>query len=81
MASWLPEIITKGIPTSFRWSAREILDSPDQGIENDAIDRIVGFQEIAHQGTVCHRANAIVVVLKDFDEYVPDVNLSGTVAR
>jgi hypothetical protein len=73
MASWLPEIITKGIPTSFRWSARATCLSRHQGIENDAIDRIVGFQEIAHQGTICHRANAIVVILKDFDEYVPDV--------
>ena len=68
MASWLPEIITKGIPTSFRWSAREILDSP--GIR---ASRTTQSTASSHQGTICHRANAIVVILKDFDEYVPDV--------
>jgi hypothetical protein len=45
------------------------------GIEDDAIDRIGGFQKFAHQGTTRGRANAIVMDLKDVDDYVPDVTV------
>ncbi len=54
---------------SFRYLARY------QGIEDDAIDRISGIEEIAHCGTAGRGADAKVLFLKGIDNHISNVTI------
>jgi len=46
-----------------------------EGIEDDAIDRIAGFEKIAHHGAAGYSGNAEVVFLKGIDNHIPNVSV------
>src|SRR5271163_1940179 len=52
---------------------RNVCLSRHDGIEDDAIDRSGGIWKIAHRSPTRYATDAIVVMPKDVDDYIPNV--------